>query len=181
MDAFFDAVGVFFEHLAAVRWGPLGIALALHVTKLFFRAIAWRTILRASYPGVPVKLRSVLGAYVAGVGVNSIAPARGGDLVKLYLVKHRIDGSRYSTLAPTLIVETIFDMVVAGALMIWALSLGVLPAHQVYSRIPTVDWKWFVEHERATLVILGFLAVLGLITFVYARRRVREFRQHVRQ
>jgi uncharacterized membrane protein YbhN (UPF0104 family) len=181
MDAFFNAVEVFFEHLAAVRWGPLGIALLLHVTKLLFRAIAWRTILRAAYPGSKVRLRSVFGAYVAGVGVNSIAPARGGDLVKLYLVKHRIEGSSYATLAPTLVVETIFDFFVAGALILWALSLGVLPAHEVYSRIPTTDWKWFVEHERFTLAILGVLLMLGLIAFAYARRRVREFREHVRQ
>ena len=56
----------------------------------------------------------------------------------------------YPTLASTLVVETIFDFVVAGALMIWALSIGVLPTHQVYSRIPTVDWKFFLRHEHAT-------------------------------
>ena len=38
--------------------------------------------------------RSVLGAYVAGVGVNSIAPARGGDVVKLYLVRQPDPGTR---------------------------------------------------------------------------------------
>jgi uncharacterized membrane protein YbhN (UPF0104 family) len=181
VDAFFDAVRVFFHHLAAVQWTALGIALALHVLKLVFRAIAWRTILRASYPDAKLKLRSVFGAYVAGVGINSVAPARGGDVVKLYLVKHRIDGGSYATLAPTLVVETIFDFVVAGALMIWALSLGVLPAHEVYSRIPTVDWKWFVDHPRYSIAILVALAVLALAAFVWARRRVRAFREHVSQ
>lgn len=181
MHAFFNAVEVFFEHLAAVRWGPLGVALLLHVTKLAFRAVAWRTILRAAYPNSRVRLRSVLGAYIAGVGINSVAPARGGDLVKLYLVKHRIEGASYAALAPTLLVETIFDFFVAGALILWALSLGVLPAHEVYSRIPTTDWHWFVSHERVTLAILGVLLVLGMVAFVYARRRVREFREHVRQ
>ena len=34
--------------------------------------------------------RHVFGAYVVGVGINSVAPARGGDVVKLYLIKHRI-------------------------------------------------------------------------------------------
>ena len=151
MGAFFHAVAVFFEHLADVRWDALGLALACHVVKLLFRARAWQNIVRASYPGTRLRYRSALGAYVAGVGVNSIAPARGGDLVKLYLVKHRIKDSTYTTLAPTLLVETIFDMVVAGSLMIWALSIGVLPTHQVYSRIPTVDWKFLLRHERATL------------------------------
>ena len=57
-------------------------------------------------------------------------------------------GRDYPTLASTLVVETIFDFFVAGALMIWALSIGVLPTHQVYSRLPTVDWKFFLRHER---------------------------------
>ena len=38
MGAFFHAVGVFFEHLADVRWEALGLALACHVVKLLFRA-----------------------------------------------------------------------------------------------------------------------------------------------
>ena len=57
------------------------------------------------------------------------------------------------------VVETMFDFVVAGALMIWALSIGVLPTHQVYSRIPTVDWKFFLRHETATAIGLAVLAL----------------------
>jgi glycosyltransferase 2 family protein len=181
VGAFFHAVGVFFDHLAAVRWTPLGIALGLNVLKLFFRAIAWRTILSAAYPRTRVKLSSVFGAYVVGVGINSIAPARGGDLVKLYLMRHRIEGSSYATLGSTLVVETLFDFFVAGAIMVWALSLGVLPAKEVYSRIPTVDWKWFVEHPRVLLAIVITLAVAAMLSFIWARRRVRRFREHVAQ
>jgi uncharacterized protein (TIRG00374 family) len=174
---FFHAVGLFFHHLAAVRWSALGIAVALHVAKLWFRAIAWKNILGAAYPDSKPKLRSAFGAYVAGVGVNSVTPARGGDLVKLYLIRHRIPESRYATLAPTLVVETIFDFVVAGALMLWALSIGVLPTHQVYSRIPTVDWKWFVRHEIVTLAILGVLLAIALVLLLFARRRFEQFRE----
>jgi uncharacterized membrane protein YbhN (UPF0104 family) len=72
-----------------------------------------------------------------------------------------------------------FDFVVAGALMIWALSIGVLPTHQVYSRIPTVDWKFFLRHEEATAIAVGVLLVAALILFVWARRRVDEFRVRV--
>jgi uncharacterized membrane protein YbhN (UPF0104 family) len=181
MRDFFDAVEVFFDHLAAVKWAPLAIALALHLLKLVFRAVAWRTILAAAYPEQRPKFRSVLGSYVAGVGINSVAPARSGDVVKLYLIKHRIEGSSYATLAPTLVVETIFDFFVAGALMVWAAAIGVLPAREVYARRPSVEWKWFVEHPRLTIAILVVLAILGVIAFVWARRRVREFREHVAQ
>ncbi len=175
MHAFFHAVGVFIHHLQQVEWEPLGIALALHVIKLLFRARAWQNIVRAAYPNDRLKYRSACGAYIAGVGVNSVLPARGGDLIKIYLVKHRMKDARYPTLASTLVVETMFDFVVAGAIMVWALSIGVLPTHQVYSRIPTVDWKFFLLHEKATAVGLGVLAVVLVILVLWARRRVEEF------
>jgi uncharacterized membrane protein YbhN (UPF0104 family) len=179
LGAFFHAVGVFFQHLAEVKWEALGLALACQVVKLLFRAYAWRAILRASYPGQRLKLRTVFGAYAAGVGVNSIVPARGGDAVKLYLVKQRLQNASYATLAPTLIVETLFDSVVASALLIWALSIGVLPTHQVYSRIPSVDWQFFIRHARLTLVALAVLAVLGLVGVIWARVRWRLFKQRL--
>jgi uncharacterized protein (TIRG00374 family) len=178
---FFHAVAVFFQHLAAVQWQFLALALGCHVAKLLFRAGAWCTIVRAAYPGERLRYRTALGAYVAGVGVNSVVPARGGDVVKMYLVKHRLPGATYATLAPTLIVETLFDFVTAGALIIWALASGVLPTHELYSRIPTVDWKFFLRHERATEIALGVLLVVLLVAFAWIGNRYDEFRAHVRQ
>jgi uncharacterized membrane protein YbhN (UPF0104 family) len=178
---FFHAVGVFFHHLAAVQWQFLGYAIACHVVKLVFRAGAWRAIVNAAYPEARLKFRTAFGAYIAGVGVNSIVPARGGDVVKLYLVRHRIPGSSYATLTPTLILETLFDFVTAGLLLLWALTSGVLPTHQLYSRIPTVDWKFFLRHEHFTAILLVVLLVGGLIAFFWVRLKVDQFRVHVRQ
>jgi glycosyltransferase 2 family protein len=177
---FFHAVGVFFHHLAAVHWSMLGIALACHFARLLCRSYAWRAIVLSAYPeGRRLKLRSAFGAYVAGVGINSVVPARGGDVVKLYLVKQRLDDASYATLTPTLIVETMLDAVVAGSLIVWAMAIGALPAHTVYSRMPDVDWKWFLLHEKITLILLGVLALIGLGLMVYGRRRWGEFRARV--
>ncbi len=180
MGAFLHAVAVFFDHLADVKWQALGLAIGCHVVKLLFRARAWQNIVRAAYPGGRLRFRTAAGAYIAGVGVNSIVPARGGDLVKLYLVRHRMPESTYPTLGATLVVETLFDFFVSGALLIWVLSIGVLPTHQVYSRIPAVDWKFFLRHERWTLIGLGVLAVLAVIGFFWARLRVEKFWSRVR-
>jgi uncharacterized membrane protein YbhN (UPF0104 family) len=176
---FFHALGVFFHHLAAVRWDLLGIALACHVAKLMFRSWAWRAIVNAAYPDSRLKLRTAFGAYVAGVGVNSVVPARGGDLMKLYLVRHRIVGASYATLTPTLVVETMFDFVVAGAVLVWALATGLLPAHRVYSRIPSVDWKFFIRHDQLTLILLVVLTVIGLGVLVWARFEWDGFKRRV--
>jgi uncharacterized membrane protein YbhN (UPF0104 family) len=171
VSAFFHAVHVFFDDLAGVRWQFLALGLALHFTRLLFRGVAWRTILRASLPGERLRFRTVFGAYEVGVGINSIAPARAGDLVKLYLIKRRVPDAPYATLTPTLFTETLLDFFVAGAVMIWALSIGVLPTHQVYSRLPSVDWGFFVRHEQATAIgVLSLLAVATIAFIVFLER-----------
>ncbi|MEI8105564.1 MAG: lysylphosphatidylglycerol synthase transmembrane domain-containing protein [Actinomycetes bacterium] len=181
MGEFFHAVRVFGDQLAAVRWEYLAVALALGVAKLVFRAIAWRTILRASFPGERLRFRSVFGAYVAGVGVNSIVPARGGDAVKLYLIKHRIPDATYPTLAPTLLAETMLDMVVAGGLMLWAFAIGVLPTHQVYAHLPAVDWRFFLHHSRATEIGLGVTLAVAVVALLLFIERGGDFRARVAQ
>lgn len=176
MGEFFHAVRVFGDQLAAVRWQFLAIALGLHLVRLALRSYAWQTILRASYPGTKVRYLSVFGAYVAGVGINSIVPARAGDAVKLYLVRHRIQGSSYATLTPTLVMETLFDAIVATGFIVWAAAIGVLPTHQVYSRLPSVDWGFFAKHARWTEISVAVLVgalIIGVIIFVEAGGELR--------
>ena len=99
--AFIDASQAFFDAVASVAWIPLALAVLLHITRLALRVRAWQNILRAALPESQVPYGSVFGAYVAGVGVNSILPARGGDVVKVYLAKQRLSGSSYPALAST--------------------------------------------------------------------------------
>ncbi len=104
--SFLDASEAFFKAFAAVAWGALALAIVFQVIRLTLRVRAWQNILHAAYPGTKIPFRTVFGAYLAGVGVNAVVPARGGDVVKLYLVKHRVEGSTYPTLASSLVVET---------------------------------------------------------------------------
>lgn len=179
MDAFLDAVFVFWRHLSSVRWEPLGIALGLHLLRLVLRGVAWRNILAAAYPGTRVRTVPVFGAYVAGVGVNALAPARAGDVVKVYLVHRRIDGATYPTLASSLLVETLFDFVAAGAIFVWALTAGVFPSRAVLERLPSVDWSWPVRHQTAALIIGLAVAALLVVAVASVRRRVERFREQV--
>ena len=182
LGGFFHAAGTFFHNLTSVGWTALGLALGCHFLRLSARVPAWRNILRASYPDSRVPLHSVFGGYLAGVGVNSVLPARGGDLLKLYIVRRRIDGATYPTLGATLIVETLFDSVLAAGILAWALSIGVLPSlHFQKISLPQIDWTWPLRHPVAA----GFIAAvwIGILTIatIIGVRRVREFRARVRQ
>ena len=172
MGEFFHAVRVFFDELAAVGWGALALALGFHFAKILLRTIAWRNTIRASYPGERVRWRPVAGAYIAGVGVNSVVPGRAGDLVKLYLVRHRIPGTTYATLASTLVAETLLDFVLATGFFLWALSIGVVPSIHT----PSFDWGWLFEHSKATATVIAALTVL-VIWLAWKASRSADLKQ----
>jgi uncharacterized membrane protein YbhN (UPF0104 family) len=181
MTNFFDAVRTFFEQLAAVEWAALGIALGFHVIRLLLRTVAWRNILQAAFRPMRVRWRSAAGAYFASVGLNSILPARAGDGLRAYLIKHRIEGSTYPTIAATLVVETLFDSVVGIALLLWAIASGALPGLDVLPSLPSVDWAWPIDHPRWAAVIGGVIVVALATLLVLAARKVREFRRRFAQ
>jgi len=113
--------------------------------------------------------------------VNAVVPARGGDVVKLVLVKRTIEGSSYATLAPTLLLETVFDAVVASILLGWALTLGVFPSFAALPDLPTIDWHWPLHHPWSTAaIVIVWAAVIGVLV-VIGVRRVRDFRARVAQ
>jgi uncharacterized membrane protein YbhN (UPF0104 family) len=174
---FLDACQAFFDTIASVALWPLLLAVGLHVFKLVLRGRAWQNILKASYPETRVPYWGVFGSYMAGVGVNSLAPARGGDLVKLYLVKRRVDGSSYPTLASTLVVETLFDFVVSSVLFIWAIKLGILPGIPDLPALPAFDWAFVVRHPVIAAFIGCVLLGLAIVGAAWASRRVNEFKE----
>jgi len=181
LRTFLDWVQVFWEQISSVGWTALGFAVALHVLKIVLRVRAWQNIIRAAYPRVEVPFRGIFGAYFAGVGVNSVAPARGGDLVKLYLAKRRVAGSAYPTLGSTLLVETIFDFFVAGALLVWAVRRGILPGVPDLPSLPAFDWSFVVEHPRIAAILGSILLFAGILGVTWASRHVWEFWRRVRQ
>lgn len=181
METLYHAIGRFLHDLTTIGWTSLGIAIAFHLGRLGLRGIAWRNIIRASYPGLRVPLAGVSGAYVAGVGVNSIVPARGGDALKLYLVKHRIEGSKYPTLGATLLPETLLDSVLAAIIVGWALASGALPGLGDLLHLPTVDWSWPYRHQLASAIVLGTVIIAGVLGLVAAEERIGSFWARVGQ
>jgi uncharacterized protein (TIRG00374 family) len=179
VDEFFHAVRVFFDELASVGWTALAIALAFHFVKLVLRTVAWRNILRASYPEERVRWRPVFGAYIAGVGVNSIVPGRGGDLVKLYFVRRDYQQMTWTTLASTLFTETVLDIVLSTALFLWALTQGVLPSLHVLPSLPAFDWGWLFQHSKATATAVALLTVGAIWLWLWAQKHVEDFKQRL--
>jgi len=181
ISAFADAARVFANHLADVKLGPLMVGLLLHTINLLLRTSAWYSILRAAYPGVKYRYRSCAGAYLAGVGVNAIAPARGGDLVKIFLTRTRLEGSTTPTLLASLLVETLIDAVLGVVILIYALSQHVLPRVPELPSLPAFEWSWAVANPTVTSIIATFILLACIITARRLHIAGKAFAARVRQ
>jgi uncharacterized membrane protein YbhN (UPF0104 family) len=177
------AIWVFFHHLAAVEWKWLAIGILCHLCKLLAVSRAWRNIIQAAYPDRRVRWRQMFGSYVAGTGVNALIPARGGDVVRLFLAKRRVEGSTYTTLVSTSLLQTIFDMVVASCFILWAVTQHVLPGLDVLRSpsLPALDYGWAFRHPTAGLILVGLLLLFGTALVAWVAERVEEFKAKVAQ
>jgi len=122
-----------------------------------------------------------LGAYFAAVGFNNIVPARGGDVIKLFLAKSSIPGSSYPTVAAAFFVESVFDVTVGVIVLIFAFSQGVFPKPPDFSKLNSFDISYLAEHFRLTLFLITALGVAGLLAFALLSVRVQAFWARVRQ
>jgi uncharacterized membrane protein YbhN (UPF0104 family) len=175
------AIRVFFEQLAAVQFGALALAIACHILKTMCTSRAWRNTIAAAYPETPVRWPSIYAAYLAGVGVNAIIPARAGDGVRLYLAHRAVPGASYITLASTLLVLSIFDATMALLIFAYALTLGVLPGVGSLGSLPGFDFGFFVANPEFSAVLFVVLVIFGVFGVMWARLHVNEFKARLGQ
>lgn len=170
LQSFWDAVVAFGEAVGSVAPGPLALALALWLAHMGARSAGWRRILIAALPGTPMRQRWCFGSVAIGSGLNGILPARIGDVLKLFLMHQRVPGASYPLLAASLIVETVFNAVVAVLLLVWALQLGALPSFRLPD-IPAFELSFIAAHpDWSGSVIIGLLGVLAAAAILYRPR-----------
>jgi uncharacterized membrane protein YbhN (UPF0104 family) len=181
IQSFLDAVGKFFAGFGHVHLGSLALGLALFGIYLSFRARAWFNVLRAAYPHERFAFRRIWGAYVAAYGFNNVIPARGGDVIKLFLSKTSIPNSSYPAVAASFMVEAVFDATMGVFILTFAFTQGVFPKPPDFASLGAFDLSFFAGHFRFTLFLLTALAILALAGFALLAQRVVRFWARVRQ
>lgn len=164
LDSVTDRLGSVDPRLAA-------LALVLHVTNHGLRSVAWRNVLAAAYPERRLRLLPVAAAYASGVALNAVAPARGGDAAKVGLLRAAIPGSNVATIASTMSILVLFDMVMATVLVLIVAAAGLVPI-----QLPSLAGAW-----PFALGVVVVLAVAGRLLASRARRRVRALWSKMRQ
>ena len=181
LSSFLNAVSSFFKSLADVGWGSLLIGLICFGIYLTLRSRAYFNVLRAAYPTEPILFRRIWGAYVAAYGFNNVVPARGGDVIKLFLVKTSVPHSTYSAVGASFFVELVYDATIGIPVLLFAFTQGVFPKPPDFASLNAFDLSFFASHLRFTLFLLTALALAGLVAFALLSRRVAAFWARVRQ
>jgi len=181
IGSFFDAIGSFFDSLSRVGWGPLALGAALFVIYLTLRARAFFHTLRAAYPSEPIAFRRIWGAYIASYGFNNVIPARGGDVIKLFLVKGSIPHATYPAVGAAICVEAVFDAVMAVFILGFAFTQDLFPKPPDFAKLDAFDLSFFASHPQFTLFAITASAVAALVAFAVLSARVKAFWARVRQ
>jgi uncharacterized membrane protein YbhN (UPF0104 family) len=176
-----DGVDAFLDQIGSVAFVPLALAIGCHLLKMACTSRAWRNVLAAAYPEERVPWISIYAAYLAGVGINAIVPARAGDAVRIVLAHRAIPGSTYTTVVSSTLVLSLFDLFAATSLLTWALTTGELPGLDVLPRLRSFDFAWlFGRPLLFELIVAGVLVALGVVAFWIAGH-VADFRERVAQ
>ena len=178
---FFDAVDQFFDDIAAVSWVALVVALMFFTAYLSLRARASFNILRAAYPTEEIQYKYIWAAYFAGYGFNSVIPARGGDVIRLFLTKTSVPRSSYPAVASSFFVENVFDLTMAVFILTFAFTQGVFPKPPDFADLSAFDLSFFAQHPKFALFTITALAILSLAAVAIMSARVRAFWERVKQ
>lgn len=176
-----DALESFIDRLGSVDLLPLSLAIGCHLVKMACTAMAWRNVLAAAYPETAVRWRSIYAAYLAGVGVNAIAPARAGDAVRIVLAHRAIAGSTYTTVISSTAVLALFDATAASLLLVWGVSVGALPGLETLSALEGFDFAWLLSRPLLFDLLVSAALVAVVLLALWARRHVANLRQRIGQ
>jgi uncharacterized protein (TIRG00374 family) len=179
--SFFDAVDKFFASLAAVHWLSLIFGLLAFFVYLTLRSRAAFNILRAAYPDSEIRFREIWAAYWAGYGFNNVIPARGGDVIRLFLTRTSVPNSSYPAIAAAIVVESVYDLTIAVVVLGFAFTQGVFPKPPDFSKLNAFDLSYFASHPKFALFVLTVLAIGAIVLTAVLSARVRAFWARVRQ
>jgi hypothetical protein len=107
---------------------PLVAGVLLSVLGGIVRVRAWHHAAVNACGGVDVRYRDVVAAHLGGTGFSGIVPARGGEAVKLALLKRRTEGAPFGLLLGSLAPPAALEALLTALLLVWALATGVLGA-----------------------------------------------------
>jgi len=130
-------------------------AVALYAVATLMRAERWDRILRRA--DVDCRRADVYALTTVGYMGNNVLPARGGELLRTFLLGARAPGSTKRTILGTILAERVLDAVALGLIL-------VVLASNLLSELPAPNMT-VVLAGVALLLVLVVAAVVALVKF----------------
>src|ERR687893_1238527 len=89
------------DAVAGVAPGWLVLGVVLHLANQVARGRGWYAVIRTA--GADLRRRDAIAAWVAGAGAGGVVSARGGDAVRVLLMRRRLPDAGCPMLAGTLV------------------------------------------------------------------------------
>jgi uncharacterized membrane protein YbhN (UPF0104 family) len=141
---------------AALGWLALGVL--AHLCNQVVRGRGWFAILRRACADPALRRRDAVGAWVAGAGAGGVVSARGGDAVRVLLLRRRMPDAGCPMLAGTLVAEGAGECATGALLLGVALVVGVGPQ---------------LGASTATVAVVAGGLLLAAVLLTLARRSAR--------
>lgn len=132
-------------------------ALALYAVATLIRAERWERILRRA--DVDAKRGDVYALTPIGYMGNNVLPARGGELLRTFLLGARVPSATKRTILGTILAERVLDAVALGVIL-------VVLASNLLSELP--------PPSTTVLLAIGAVVVLLLVAALVALLKFRE-------
>ncbi|MCZ6673970.1 MAG: lysylphosphatidylglycerol synthase transmembrane domain-containing protein [Verrucomicrobia bacterium] len=152
-------VGLLLESLGQIKIFPVLIAIICLLSTQMIKAWRWKYLMNSIKPMPTVNLLSPM---VIGTMTDMILPARGGDVVRAFLIGNKEKVSKMATLA-TVVIERILDL--ATILIMCLVVLVWIPFS-----IPPEGQAVFAKF-REIILIVGILCVLAVAVVVFVTWR----------
>jgi uncharacterized membrane protein YbhN (UPF0104 family) len=141
----------------SVRWGWVGVALALNLLSIIVRAMAWKTVIDQAIEPPRPGYRAVISAFSVGLFANAVLPGRIGEVARVAVLSRRAGKRKgiWATLLGTVFAHRVFDLFPVLALIAFVFATARLP-------------QWAVTTVELFVIVGLALFVLALLS---ARRR----------
>jgi glycosyltransferase 2 family protein len=133
-------------------------AVALYAVVTLMRAERWERVLRGA--GVRAKRADVYSLTPVGYMGNNVLPARGGELLRTFLLGSRVDATK-RTILGTILAERVLDAVALGVILV-VLAWGLLG-------------ELWPPNETAVIAGAAVVVLLGAATLLAALRYRERF------
>jgi glycosyltransferase 2 family protein len=127
------------DAFTVVRWEWVALAIALNLTSVVVRAIAWRTVIAQALPDLHPRFPLVFSAFSVGLFANAVLPGRIGELARVAVLTRKLPSRNgaWAALLGTVFAHRLFDLVPSLALVVYVLLTAKVP-HWAYTSLMVV-------------------------------------------